>query len=99
METIIGAIFTGVTAVLIAISGLYAQSGRKRAFDRKAANAENKRLETQFLAARRWGIRNEQQMLDEKLLPAPRPEELDLDWGLAEEDDGEPPPRRKAVKA
>lgn len=97
METLIGSIFTGLTAVLIAVGGLYAQAGTKRKVDRKAYNAEIRRLEMQFIAARRWGIRNEQLLQDNQLESVPRPAELDINWGLEEDEDPDPPPRRKAL--
>ena len=98
METVIGSVFTGLAALLIALGGVYAQVGKKRSFDRRASRKEQVRLETQFLASRRWGIRCEQLLLDHGLSAPPRPDELDLEWGVEDDDDSEPP-QRKTVPA
>jgi hypothetical protein len=98
--TVIGAIFTGLSAVLVAYTQLRAQRSGSSRRELRRLRRENRRLENQMLGVRRWGLRCEVRLIEERVKNVPRrPAEFDLDWGReADEDEEEPAGGSKRLK-
>lgn len=93
----IGAIFTGLSAVLVAWANMRSQRSGVSGAELRAGRRERKRLEEQMLALRRWGLRCETRLVEERIEDIPRrPPQFDLDWGR-EPDDDEKPKRLRVV--
>lgn len=83
----IGAIFTGLSALLVGWSQIRTQRAGASGSELRAGRRERKRLEDQMLAIRQWAIAMEQRLRELGERAPRRPPQVDLDWGR--EDDAE----------
>jgi hypothetical protein len=94
--TVIGAIFTGLSAVLAAWAHLSGQRRNAAGAELREIRRERKRLQAQVDALRRWGLRLEVLLIEKRIDKIPRrPPQFDSDWGR--EDDEERPKRLRLV--
>ncbi len=96
--TIIGAIFTGLSALLVAWANMRNQRSGVSGSELRAGRRERRRLEDQMLAIRRWGLRCETRLIEERVEDIPRrPVQFDLDWGREPDEDEGPKRSLKLV--
>lgn len=93
--TVIAAISTGLGGLILAWAQLRGQKSGASTRELKLARAAVKRLEAQVDALRRWGLRLEVRLVEERLKVPPRPAQYDVDWGReVEEESPEGDPKR-----
>jgi hypothetical protein len=89
--TTIGAIFTGLSALLVGWTAHRSQRQTMSRTELREGRTERKRLARQVEALRRWGLQCEVLLIEKRIKPLPkRPPEYEVDWGLDTEDDEVP---------